>query len=145
CTAYMVCLLTTVKSSGDKIKKNTNFKTCKKSVSQVEQIFLEELKNLKRQEKEANDAAESLRKEAAHDIQNANTSSTNLLNTLSIPLSTAGPLRAFNDGELSYPNDPSMPHPEDIYASLSKGIFINSSYDDESVVTNFNNLEATVN
>nr|GFC60196.1 hypothetical protein [Tanacetum cinerariifolium] len=51
----------------------------------------------------------------------------------------------FSSGELSYPDDPSMPHPEDIYASLSKGIFINSSYDDEGVVTNFNNLEATVN
>nr|GEX16697.1 putative ribonuclease H-like domain-containing protein [Tanacetum cinerariifolium] len=54
--------------------------------------------------------AESLRKEATHDIQNASTSSTNLL-------STAGPSRSFNDGELSYPDDPSMAHFEDIYAS----------------------------
>nr|GEW03631.1 putative ribonuclease H-like domain-containing protein [Tanacetum cinerariifolium] len=68
------------------------------------------------------DAAESLRKEATHDIQNARTSSTNLTNTASTPLSTAGPSRAFNDGELSYPDpskyalpyDPSMPHLEDI-------------------------------
>nr|GEU91212.1 hypothetical protein [Tanacetum cinerariifolium] len=88
---------TTVKSSRDKIEKNTNFKTCEKPVSQVEQIFLEELEKLKRQEQEASDAAESLRKEATHDTQNANTSSTNLLNTVSIPLSTAGPSRAFND------------------------------------------------
>nr|GEZ11115.1 hypothetical protein [Tanacetum cinerariifolium] len=87
------------------------------------QIFLEELEKLKRQEKEANDAAESLRKEATHDIQNANTSSTNLLNIVSTPLSTAGPSRAFNDGELLYPNDPSMPHLEDIYASPSEGMF----------------------
>nr|GEU47699.1 retrovirus-related Pol polyprotein from transposon TNT 1-94 [Tanacetum cinerariifolium] len=45
--------------------------------------------------------------------------------TSSIPLSTASPSRAFNDGELSYP-DPSkyafpddlpMPHPEDIYGN----------------------------
>nr|GFC75396.1 hypothetical protein [Tanacetum cinerariifolium] len=48
---------TTIKSSGDKIKKNTDFKTCEKPVSQVEQIFLEELEKLKRQEKEANDVA----------------------------------------------------------------------------------------
>nr|GEW20286.1 putative ribonuclease H-like domain-containing protein [Tanacetum cinerariifolium] len=106
----------TVKSSGDKIEKNTNFKT-----------------------------SESPRKEATHDIQNANTSSTNLLNTFSIPLSTVGPSRAFNDGELSYPNDPSMPHLEDIYASPSERIFIDSSYDDECVVTDFNNLETTMN
>nr|GEX08550.1 copia protein [Tanacetum cinerariifolium] len=98
-------------SAGDKIKKTTDFKTCEKPVSRVEQIFLEELKKLKRQEKEANDAAESLRKEATHDIQNANTSNTNLLNAISTPLSTAGPSRAFNDG----------------------------------MVTDFNNLETTVN
>nr|GEY09971.1 ribonuclease H-like domain-containing protein [Tanacetum cinerariifolium] len=93
---------TTVKSLGDKIEKNTDFKT-----------------------------SESLRKEATHDIQNANTSSTNLLNTVSTPLSIAGPSREFNDGELSYPDDPLMPHLEDIYASLSKGIFTDLSYDDE--------------
>nr|GEV76409.1 putative ribonuclease H-like domain-containing protein [Tanacetum cinerariifolium] len=54
---------TNVKSSKDKIEKNTDFKTCEKPVSQVEQIFQEELEKLKRQEKEANDAA---RKEATH-------------------------------------------------------------------------------
>nr|GEW45475.1 hypothetical protein [Tanacetum cinerariifolium] len=124
---------TTVKSSGDKIEKNTDFKTCKKPVSQVEQIFLEELEKLKRQKKEANDAAESLRKEATHDIQNANISSTNILNTISTPLSTAGPSRAFHDGKLSYHDDPSMPYLEDIYASPSEGIFTDSSYDDEGV------------
>nr|GEU51685.1 ribonuclease H-like domain-containing protein [Tanacetum cinerariifolium] len=59
---------TTVKSSGEKIEKNTDFKTCEKPLSQVEQIFLGELEKLKRQEKKANDAAESLRKEATHDI-----------------------------------------------------------------------------
>nr|GEU61071.1 hypothetical protein [Tanacetum cinerariifolium] len=123
----------TVKSLRDKIEKNTDFKTCENPVSQVEQVFLEELKKLKRQEKEANDAAESLRKEATHDIQNASTTSTNLINTASTPLSTAGPLRAFNDGKLSYLDDPSMPHIEDIYARPSEGIFIDSSYDDEGV------------
>nr|GFC81407.1 putative ribonuclease H-like domain-containing protein [Tanacetum cinerariifolium] len=68
-----------------------------------------------------------------------------------IPLSTAVPLRAFNDGELSYPDpskyalldDPLMTHLEDIYASPSEGIFTDSSYDDEGVVTDFNNLETT--
>nr|GEX96820.1 hypothetical protein [Tanacetum cinerariifolium]GEX99772.1 hypothetical protein [Tanacetum cinerariifolium] len=142
---------TTIKSSGDKIEKNTGFKACEKPVSQVEQVFLKELEKLKRQEKKANDAAGSLRKEATHDIQNASTSSTNVINIVSTPLSTVGPSRAFNDGKLSYPDpskyafpdDPSMPHLEDIYASPSEGIFTDSSYDDEGVVTDFNNLETT--
>nr|GEX06002.1 uncharacterized mitochondrial protein AtMg00810-like [Tanacetum cinerariifolium] len=137
--------LTTVQSSRDKIEKNTYFKTCEKPFSQVEQVFLEELKKLKKHEKEANDVVESPRKEATHDIQNASTSNTNLINIASTPLSTAGPSRAFNDGELSYPDDPSMPHLEDTYASLSEEIFTDSSYDDEGVVTDFNNLETTVN
>nr|GEV53366.1 hypothetical protein [Tanacetum cinerariifolium] len=127
----------------DKIEKNTDFKTCEKPVSQLEQIFLEGLEKLKRQEKEANDGAESLRKEATHDTQNANTNSTNLLNIVSAPVSTVGPSRAFNDDELSYPDDPSMPHVEDIYANPSEGIFTDSSYDDEGVVTDLNNLETT--
>nr|GEV52664.1 ribonuclease H-like domain-containing protein [Tanacetum cinerariifolium] len=63
----------------------------------------------------------------------AHTNNTNLLNTVSTPLSVVGPSRAFNDGELSYPDDPSMPHLEDIYASPSEGIFTDSFYDDEGV------------
>nr|GEU93550.1 hypothetical protein [Tanacetum cinerariifolium] len=138
---------TTVKSSRDKIEKN------EKPVSQVEQVFLKELEKLKKQKKEANDVVESLRKEATHDTQNARTSSTNLLNTASTPPSTAGPSRVFTDGALSYldpfkiaaQDDPTMPHLEDIYASPSEGIFIDSSYDADGVVTDFNNLETTVN
>nr|GEX86445.1 hypothetical protein [Tanacetum cinerariifolium] len=65
--------------------------------------------------------------------------------TSQTPISTAGPSRALNDGEPSYPDDPSMPHLEDIYASPSEGIFIDSSYDEKGVVTDFNNLETTVN
>nr|GEV83704.1 hypothetical protein [Tanacetum cinerariifolium] len=74
-----------------------------------------ELRKLKRHEQEANDA---LRKEAIHDSLDANTNSANLLNAVCAP---------------------------DIFASPSEGIFINSSYDDEGVVTDFNNLETTVN
>nr|GEY07127.1 ribonuclease H-like domain-containing protein [Tanacetum cinerariifolium] len=54
---------TTVKISRDKIQKTTDCKTCEKLVSQVDQIFQEELEKLKRQEKEANAAD---RKEANH-------------------------------------------------------------------------------
>nr|GEW95006.1 hypothetical protein [Tanacetum cinerariifolium] len=106
---------TTVISSGDKIEQNTDVKTSK-----------------------------SFRKEATHDIQNASNSSTNLINTASTPLSIAGPSRAFNNGELSFLDDPLMPHLEDIYASPSEGIFTDSLYDDEGVVTDFNNVETTV-
>nr|GFC02149.1 copia protein [Tanacetum cinerariifolium] len=103
---------TTVKSSGDKIEKNNGFKT-----------------------------SESLRKEATHDIQHISTSNTNPINTASIPLSIAVPSRACNNGALSYPDpskydlpdDHSMPHLEDIYASPSERIFTDSSYDDEGV------------
>nr|GEW22725.1 hypothetical protein [Tanacetum cinerariifolium] len=102
----------------------------------------EELEKLNRQEKEANDA---VKKEATHETQDVNTNSTNLLNVVSTPVSVVGPLRALNDAEPSYPDDHSMPHLEDIYASPSAGIFTNSSYDDEGVVTDFNNLETTMN
>nr|GEW02047.1 ribonuclease H-like domain-containing protein [Tanacetum cinerariifolium] len=61
------------KSSGDKIGKN------EKPVSEVEQILQEEPEKLKRQEKEANDAA---RKEANHETQDVNTNNTNLLNVV---------------------------------------------------------------
>nr|GEU40924.1 ribonuclease H-like domain-containing protein [Tanacetum cinerariifolium] len=102
----------------------------------------EELEKLKRQENEANDA---LRNEATHDSTDANINSTNLLIVVSAPISVVGPSRALNADEPSYPDDPSMPHLEDIFASPSEGIFTNSSYDDEGVVTDFNNLETTVN
>nr|GEW88707.1 putative ribonuclease H-like domain-containing protein [Tanacetum cinerariifolium] len=105
-------------------------------------INREELEKLKRKEKEANDA---LRKEATHDSPDANTNSTNLFNVVSAPVSVVGPFRALNDAEPSYPDDPSMPHLEDIFVSQSEWIFTNSSYDDEGVVTDFNNLETTVN
>nr|GEX36953.1 retrovirus-related Pol polyprotein from transposon TNT 1-94 [Tanacetum cinerariifolium]GEX40006.1 retrovirus-related Pol polyprotein from transposon TNT 1-94 [Tanacetum cinerariifolium] len=61
------------------------------------------------------------------------------------PVSDVGPSRALNDDEPLYPDDPSMPHLEDIYASPTTEIFTNSSYDDKGVFTDFNNLETTVN
>nr|GEY62644.1 ribonuclease H-like domain-containing protein [Tanacetum cinerariifolium] len=106
---------TYVKSSGDKIGKNEN------PVSQVEQIFHKELEKLKRQEKEANDAA---RKEATHETQNVNTNNTNLLNVVSTPVSAIGPLKALNDVKPSYPDDPSMPHLEDILPVQVKGFLL---------------------
>nr|GEW28016.1 ribonuclease H-like domain-containing protein [Tanacetum cinerariifolium] len=93
--------------------------------------FREELEKLKKHDNEANDAT---RKEATYENQNAHTNSTNLLNDVSPPISTGGPSRAFNDGEPSYLDDPSMPHLNDIYASPSKGIFTDSYYDNEAML-----------
>nr|GEW98300.1 putative ribonuclease H-like domain-containing protein [Tanacetum cinerariifolium] len=73
-------------------------------------FIMEELENLKRQEKDANDAG---KKEATHETQDVNTNHTNLLNAVSAPSKCRD--------------------------------FTNSSYDDEGVVTDFNNLETTVN
>nr|GEU75502.1 hypothetical protein [Tanacetum cinerariifolium] len=102
----------------------------------------QELEKLKRKEKEANDA---VRKEATHETQDVKTNNTKLLNDVSAPVSDVGPSKALNDDEPLYLDDPSMPHLEDVYASLSEGIFTDLSYDDEAIVTDFNNLETTVN
>ncbi|GKF36289.1 putative ribonuclease H-like domain-containing protein, partial [Tanacetum coccineum] len=95
--------------------------------------FLEELERLKRQEKEANDAAEALRKEFAQEVEDlliqagaAKATSTNTVNTVSTSISTASPSN-------------------DIYDNLSDGIFTNASYDDKGAVADFTNLESTVN
>nr|GEV31114.1 hypothetical protein [Tanacetum cinerariifolium] len=116
---------TSVKSSRDKIRKN------EKPVSQVEQFFQEELKKLKRQEKEANNAA---KKEATYETRDVNTNSINLLNVVSTPVSVVGSLRDLNDVEPSYSDDLSMPHFEDIYASLMEPKKISQALEDKSWV-----------
>ncbi|GJX11858.1 putative ribonuclease H-like domain-containing protein [Tanacetum coccineum] len=69
-----------------------------KPVDKEEQVFLKELERLKRQEHDANDAAEALRKEFAQETEDLllqagadKASSTNIVNTASIPVSTASP------------------------------------------------------
>ncbi|GJY93764.1 putative ribonuclease H-like domain-containing protein [Tanacetum coccineum] len=111
------------KNEGEKPKKDTGSKSNEKPVDQEEQAFLEELARLKRQVK---------------------ATSTNTVNTVSPPDSTAS---VFSTGRLSYPDqdDSQIPALEDIYENLSNGIFTNASYDDEFVVVDFTNLETTVN
>ncbi|GKC55167.1 putative ribonuclease H-like domain-containing protein, partial [Tanacetum coccineum] len=152
-------------------------KNCRRNCSQrkreeprdEEQVFMDELKRLKRQEKEANEEAEALRKQFEQETENlviqagaaktsstnifstvstpAKASSTNLVNTVSIPVSTASP----NEGlYLSDPTNPEqddseIPPLEDIYQNSSDGIFTTSSYDDEGAVADFTNLETVVN
>ncbi|GJU85104.1 putative ribonuclease H-like domain-containing protein [Tanacetum coccineum] len=91
-----------------------------------DQAFLEELERFKRQEKEANDAAEALRKEFTQDTEDL--------------LLQAGAARA-----TSTTYDSQTPTLEDIYDNPSDGIFTNVSYDDEGAVADFTNLESTVN
>ncbi|GJW31868.1 putative reverse transcriptase domain-containing protein [Tanacetum coccineum] len=134
-----------------------------------EQVFLDELERLKRQEKEANEEAEALRKEFAQETENlviqegaakasstnifstvstpAKASSTNLVNTVSIPVSTASPNEGLSLSDPSNPeqDDSEIPPLEDIYQNSSDGIFTTSSYDDEGAVADFTNLESVVN
>nr|GEZ55889.1 putative ribonuclease H-like domain-containing protein [Tanacetum cinerariifolium] len=111
-----------------------------------EPVSIENQANKSAGPKEANNSAST----QANDDQGENSKEIDLheeyfVLPICTPLSVASPSRAFNDGELSYPDDPLMPHVEDIYASLSEGIFIESSYDEEDVLTDFNNLETTMN
>ncbi|GKB73215.1 putative ribonuclease H-like domain-containing protein, partial [Tanacetum coccineum] len=100
-----------------------------------EQAFLDELERLKRQEKEANEEEE------------AKASSTNLVNTVSIPVSTASPHEGLSLSDPTNPeqDDSEIPPLEDIYQNSTDGIFTNSSYDDEGAVVDFTNLETVVN
>ncbi|GJV01851.1 putative ribonuclease H-like domain-containing protein [Tanacetum coccineum] len=147
-------------NSGEKPKKDTGSKFNEKPVDQEEQAFLEELERLKRQEKEADDAAEVLRKEFAQGIEDlllqagaAKASSTNILNTSNTPVSTASPSEVFSASESSYPDlnnyadqdDSQIPALEDIYDTPDNGIFTNASYDDEGAVADFTNLDTTLN
>ncbi|GKC57057.1 putative ribonuclease H-like domain-containing protein, partial [Tanacetum coccineum] len=148
------------KNEGVKHTKDIGLNTNEAPVDQEDQAFLEEFERLKRQEKETNDAAEVLRKEFAQSTEDlllqvgaSRATSTNTVNTISIPLSTANPLNVFSTGGPSYPNltnyadqdDSQIPALEDIYGNSNDGIFTNASYDDEGAVADFTNLESTVN
>ncbi|GKA48438.1 hypothetical protein Tco_0741396, partial [Tanacetum coccineum] len=134
-----------------------------------EQVFMDELERLKRQEKEANEEAEALRKKFEQETENlviqagaakasstnifstvstpAKASSTNLVNTVSIPVSTANPHEGLSLFDTTNPeeDDSEIPPLEDIYQNSNDGIFTTSSYDDEGAVADFTNLETVVN
>ncbi|GJU09344.1 putative ribonuclease H-like domain-containing protein [Tanacetum coccineum] len=144
----------TVKSSEAKNEGEKPNKTNEKPVDQEDQAFLEELERLKSQEKEANDAAEALRKEFAQDTEDlllqagaARASSTNTVNTASTPVSTASPSGGLSYTDLtnSDQDDSQIPALEDSYDNPNDGIFTNASYDDEGAVADFTNLETIVN
>ncbi|GJW83546.1 putative ribonuclease H-like domain-containing protein [Tanacetum coccineum] len=134
-----------------------------------EQVFLDDLARLQRQEKEANEEGEALRENLQQETEHlvtqaeaakssgtnifstvsttAKASGTNFVNTVSIPVSTA----SANEG-LSLSNttntqedDSEIPPLEDIHGDTTDGIFTHSSYDDEGAVADFTNLETVVN
>ncbi|GJU29298.1 putative ribonuclease H-like domain-containing protein [Tanacetum coccineum] len=156
CSSYTSIVKSSeTKNEGEKPNKDTSLKTKKEPVDQENQAFLEEIERLKRQEKEANDAAEALKKEFAQEAKDlllqagaARATSTNTVNTVCTPVSTTSSF-----GGPSYPDitnyadqDDSQIHAlEDIYDNPNDGIFTNASYDDEGAVADFTNLETTVN
>ncbi|GKF11115.1 hypothetical protein Tco_0049041, partial [Tanacetum coccineum] len=117
---------------------------------------------LQRQEKEANEEAEALRKNLEQETENlvtqagaakssstnifstvsttAKASGTNLVNTVSIPVSTA-----ITESTTSQEDDSEIPPLEDIHEDTTDGIFTHSSYDDEGAEADFTNLETVVN
>ncbi|GJU58383.1 hypothetical protein Tco_1236149 [Tanacetum coccineum] len=118
------------KNEGEKPHKDTGLKTNEEPVDQEDQAFLEELERLKRQEKEANDAAKALRKDFAQEAEDlllqagaARATSTNIVNTVRTPVSTAS-----SSGGPSYPDltnyadqdDSQIPALKDIYNNPKK-------------------------
>ncbi|GKE39299.1 hypothetical protein Tco_1462704, partial [Tanacetum coccineum] len=79
----------------------------------------------------------------------ARATSTNTVNTVNTPISTASPSNVFSTGGPALNNtdqdDSQIPALENIYDNPSDGIFSNASYDDEGVVADFTNLESNVN
>ncbi|GKE25268.1 ribonuclease H-like domain-containing protein, partial [Tanacetum coccineum] len=125
------------KNEGEKSTENTDLKTNEKPVDQEEQACLDELKRLKRQEKEANDAADALRKEFAQNIKDlllqtgaARASTTNIVNTASTPDSTASPSSGLSFTNLTNidQDDLEILDLEDSYDNPNDGIFTNASY-----------------
>ncbi|GKD44602.1 hypothetical protein Tco_1269247, partial [Tanacetum coccineum] len=142
------------KDAGKAPNKHPDLKTDEKTIDKEDQVFLDELKRLKRKEQDANDAAKALRKEFAQETEDlllqagaAKASSTNIVNTASTPVSTASPYGglSFTDLTNTDKDDLEIPALEEIYDNPTAGIFTNASYDDEGVVVDFTNLETIVN
>ncbi|GJX89347.1 retrovirus-related pol polyprotein from transposon TNT 1-94 [Tanacetum coccineum] len=113
------------KNGDEKPNGDTGPKTNEEPKDQEDQAFLEELERLKRQEKEASDAAEAFRKEFAQCTKDlllqagaARATSTNTVDTVSTPISTASPSE-FLSMVFFYSSDfLSRNHCESIFKSL---------------------------
>nr|GEV65454.1 hypothetical protein [Tanacetum cinerariifolium] len=138
-------------NGNEKLNEDTDSKTNEESVDQADQAFLEEFERLKRQEKEANDAADTLTKMFAQSTKDlllqagaARASNTNYVNTADISVNVAStPLNTASTP--TNQDDSQIPTLEDIYDHSRDGIFTSASYDDEGVVDAFTNLDTTAN
>ncbi|GJS78096.1 ribonuclease H-like domain-containing protein [Tanacetum coccineum] len=99
-----------------------------------EQVFMDDLERLKRQEKEANEEAEVLRKKFEHLVIKEGAARTSRTKS------------SFLDPTNPEEDDSEIPPLEDIYQKFpTDGIFTTSSYDNEGAVADFTNLETVVN
>ncbi|GJW57630.1 ribonuclease H-like domain-containing protein [Tanacetum coccineum] len=95
-----------------------------------EQVFMDDLERLQRQEKEANEKLKLSERTTP-----AKASSTNLVNTVSSSVSTASPHEGLSLSDPTNPeeDDSEIPPLEDIYQNSTHGIFTTSSYDDGGI------------
>ncbi|GKB06832.1 hypothetical protein Tco_0835065 [Tanacetum coccineum] len=148
----------TAKNGDEKPNGDFGLKINEAPKEQEDQAFLEELESLKRQEKEANNAAKAFRKEFAQSTKDlllqagaARATSTNTINTVSTLISTASPSRIFSTGgpNLNQTRTKMIRKylllKEYIYENPSDGFLPSVSLCDEGAVADFTNLETTVN
>nr|GEZ05256.1 hypothetical protein [Tanacetum cinerariifolium] len=111
------------KNRHKKLNEDTVSKSHEEPIDQEDQAFLEELARLKRQEKEANDAAKTLRK--------------------TFPQSTKDLLLQVGTARAISPNY--IPSLKDIYEVSRDGFFTSASYDDEGALADFINFKTNMN
>ncbi|GKF10210.1 putative ribonuclease H-like domain-containing protein, partial [Tanacetum coccineum] len=125
----------TAKDVGEPPNKHHDLKTDEKPVDKEDQVFLDELERLKRQEHDANDAAEAPRKEFAQETEDlllqagaAKASNTNIVHIARTPVSTASPYGKLSFTDLTNPDQDNseIPALEEIYENHTDGIFTNS-------------------
>nr|GEX55613.1 putative ribonuclease H-like domain-containing protein [Tanacetum cinerariifolium] len=133
-----------LKNRDEKINEDAGSKINEEPVDQEDQAILKELERLKRHEKEANDAAKTLRKMFAQSTEDlllqagaTRASSTNYVTAASTLVNATSTLA--NQG------DSQIPSLEDIYEVSRDEIFTSASDDDEGAVADFTNLESTMN
>ncbi|GJU63188.1 putative ribonuclease H-like domain-containing protein [Tanacetum coccineum] len=140
------------------------------SPREEEQVFLDDLARLQRQEKEANEEAKALTKNLEQENENlvtqaeaaktsgtniistvsttAKASGTNFVNTVSIPVGTASSQiegLSLSNTTNSQEDDYEIPPLEDIHEDATDGIFTHSSYDDEGDPTSAVQTRSKVN
>ncbi|GJY89278.1 putative ribonuclease H-like domain-containing protein [Tanacetum coccineum] len=103
-----------------------------------EQVFLDDLARLQRQEKEANEEGESLRENLQQETEHLVTQADR-----KELLSLAGQSLSITTN--SQEDDSEIPPHENIPEDTTDGIFTHSSYDDEGAEADFTNLETVVN